>query len=151
MRARRMQAPVEEDVHPVARAIDEMGAFLKSAIDTPGLLDLFPDSGEIGFREIDIHGHEFQLAVVGPETAEEAEHRAWEARPSRYAPRPEALPLPRPLTKRPFQPDDPVGRTLAVAEAFSAAGSTKQGALDALEEMLRAAIAGTEEPARRAG
>ena len=96
-----MQAPVDEDVHPVVRAIEEMGVFLKSAIEAPGLLNFFPDSGTIGFREIVIHGHDVQLAVVGPDTDVEAGRRGWEARPSRSAPRAGALALLRPIAAPP--------------------------------------------------
>jgi len=140
MSARLKQLPVDEDDHPVTRAIDQMGAFMLSAIETPGLLDFFPDSGEIGFCEIDIHGHEFQLAAVGPENAEAAGDREWEARPSRYVLKPGALAFQRPIPRVDFDPNDQIERTLAVAGSFSATGSTKQGALDALEAKLRSAI-----------
>ena len=135
MSARSKHAPVDERPDSTADAIDQLGAFLASAIETPGLLDFFPETGELAFRELDIHGHAIQLTAVHPDGAD-----ARMARPSRYALKAGSLVFQRPIPNIPDDPDDLIGRTLGIVERFGASAPTAAEALERLEAELRAAI-----------
>ena len=128
-------ATIDEQADAASDAVGQLGLFVRLATEMPEVLDFFPDTGELAFREVEIHGHTLQLTAVHPGDAD-----AWVARPSRYALRTGASVFQRPIPGIPDDPGDPSGRTLAIVESFGTTGSTAIDALDALEAKLRAAI-----------